>query len=238
MSRRLLAAAVASAFALPTAALAQSSVTISGVIKMAFENVKLSRSAKSPASESRVADESSKIVFQVVEDLGNGLHAIVQVDWRVTPDSGADAASGNNWVGLRSRNWGTLALGRFDLHYHNSPSEIAAKGGSYKAQNIALLAFAGGGGTAFAGNTRTTNAVRYDSPGWNGLAVSVAYSMNPAAPEADLGSGVRKGRAWNVVPTYTADRWQVGWSNWNSKPDAFASSDVAITSPRTMTTPT
>ncbi|TAK45393.1 MAG: porin [Betaproteobacteria bacterium] len=225
MNGRVLVAAVAAAFSLPAVALAQSSVTLSGIIKMAFENVKLSQSAKTPSGESRVADESSKIVFQVVEDLGSGLHAIVQVDWRVTPDSGADAASGNNWVGLRSRDWGTLALGRFDLHYQNSPSEIAAKGGSYKAQNIALLAFAGGGATAIAGNTRTTNAVRYDSPDWNGLAVSVAYSTNPAAPEADLGSGVRKGRAWNVVPTYTADRWQLGWSNWNSKPDAFASPD-------------
>ncbi len=225
MNDRVLAAAIAVTILCPGLAFAQSSVTISGVIKMAFENVKLSQTAKSPSSESRVADESSKIVFQVVEDLGRGLHAIVQVDWRLTPDSGTDAASGNNWVGLRSRTWGTLALGRFDLHYQHSPSEIASKGGSYKAQNIALLAFAGSGGTAMAGNNRTTNVVRYDSPDWNGLAVSVAYSVNPAAPEADLGSGVRKGRAWNVVPTYTAVHWQVGWSNWNSKPDAFVSSD-------------
>jgi len=225
MGKIPIAAAVTVACAFPVAALAQSGVSMSGFFKMAVENVKLDQTTKSPSSEGRVADEASRIIFQVIEDLGGGLQAVGQLDRRVTLDSGADAANGNNWVGLRSKSWGTLALGRFDLHYHNSPSEIAAKGGSYKAQNIALLAFAGGGGTAIAGNTRTANVVRYDSPNWNGLAVTAAYSTNPAAAEADIGSSVRRGRAWNFVPSYTAVSWQIGWSNWNSKPDAFLTAD-------------
>jgi len=225
MSTPRLAAVIAGLFAFPAGALAQSSVTISGYIKLAVENVKLGQSAKSPSSEARIADESSRIFFQVVEDLGSGLQAIAQIDWRVTVDAGADATSGNNWVGLRSKSWGTLALGRFDLHYQYSPSEISSRGGSYKAQNIAILAFAGGGGTAIAQNSRTANAIRYESPNWGGLAVVAAYSMNPAAPEADIGSPARRGNAWNVAPSYTASHWQIGWSNWHSKPDAFATAD-------------
>jgi predicted porin len=221
----VLAAGVAAAFAFPGAVLAQSSVTLSGVIKASFEQVHFSQSAKAQRTEQRVADESSRILFNVTEDLGGGLAAIVQIDWRLTTDVGADAAAGNNFVGLRSRRLGTFTIGRHDLHYHNSPTEIASKGASYKAQNLALLAFAGGGGTAIAGNTRTTNALRYDSPRWEGFAITAAYSTNAAAPEADLGSGVRKGRAWNLVPSYTAKQWQVGWSLWNSKPDAFAGAD-------------
>ena len=226
MNKRFLAAAVAGAFAIPVPALAQSSVTISGYIKAAVESLKISQTVKSPSSEARVVDESSRIVFNVTEDLGGGLAAIVQVDWRLTTDVGADAASGNDFIGLRSKTWGRLTLGRHDLHYLYTPSEIIAKAGSYKAQTLSLLAFAGGGGTPIAGGvTRTTNVVRYDSPNWGGLALTVAYSTNPTAPEADIGSGVRRGRAWNLAPIYTARDWQLGWSNWNSKPDAFAGAD-------------
>ena len=41
MNRKIAAVAVAGLFAAPAAALAQSSVTISGYLKMGFENLKL-----------------------------------------------------------------------------------------------------------------------------------------------------------------------------------------------------
>lgn len=225
MRNPVLAAATAAILAAPTPALAQSTVTISGYLKMATEHLKLGQSAKSPSGETRVVDEASRILFNVVEDLGGGLQAIGQADLRVTLDSGALAASGNNHVGLRSKSLGTLTLGRWDLHYILTPSEISAKAGSYKAQNIALLAFAGGGGTAVAVNSRSASTVRYDSPRWGGFALAAAYSANAGAAEADIGSGARKGRAWNLMPTYTAASWQAGWSHWNSKPDAFVGAD-------------
>jgi predicted porin len=225
MKLRIFAVVAAGLLAGPGPALAQSSVTISGYFKMAVENVKLSQTAKAPNSETRVVDDASRILFTVVEDLGGGLQAIGQYDFRVTSDVGTLAGSGNNYVGLRGKSWGALTLGRHDLHYALVPSEINAKAGSYKAQSVALLAFAGGGGTAVAVNSRTANAVRYDSPSWNGFALTAAYSSNAAAQDADLGSGVRKGRAWNFAPSYTASNWQVGWSNWTSKPDAFAGAD-------------
>ena len=153
------------------------------------------------------------------------MQAVAQIDWRVVPDAGTDAVSGNNWVGLRSKIWGALLLGRVDLHYHHSPSELTAKAGSLKAWNVSLLTFAGGGGTAIGLGTRTANLVRYESPNWGGLAFTASYSMNPASAEADLGSAARKGSAWNFVPSYAAKDWQVAWSHWRSKPDAFAALD-------------
>jgi predicted porin len=223
MKLRIFAVVAAGLLAGP--ALAQSSVTISGYFKMAVENVKLGQSAKTPNNETRVADDASRLIFTVVEDLGGALQAIAQLDTRITSDAGTLTGSGNNFVGLRSKSWGALSLGRYDLHYQLVPSEINAKAGSYKAQSVALLAFAGGGGTAVAGNTRTANVVRYDSPNWSGFAFTAAYSSNAPGQEADLGSSARKGGAWNFTPTYTASNWQVGWSNWTSKPDAFAGAD-------------
>ena len=221
-ARRL---AVAIVFGFPAAAIAQSNVTISGYIKLAVENVKLGQSTKSPSSEGRVGDELSRVIFQVVEDLGGGLQAVAQIDWRVVPDAGTDAASGNNWVGLRSKRWGSLLLGRVDLHYHHSPSDLTAKAGSLKAWNVSLLSFAGGGNTAIGLGTRTANVVRYESPNWSGFTVAATYSTNPAAAEADIGSAARKGQAWNFVPAYAAGNWQVAWSHWRSEPDAFVSAD-------------
>ena len=82
MNKKLLAVAVAGALAAPVAAFAQSSVTISGYLKAGFDNFKISNAsaARSAAglntSENRVTDHSSRILFNVVEELGGGLQAI------------------------------------------------------------------------------------------------------------------------------------------------------------------
>ncbi len=221
MNPRLLPMILAG-LALPGAALAQSSVTLGGYLKGSVEHLRLSQTAKSPASEWRVTDDSSRIIFAVAEDLGGGLQAVGQVDMRFTVDSGALSAAGNNFVGLRSKSWGALTIGRHDLHYDRNVSEISSKAGSYKATNISLLAYAGGGGTAITGATRTANDVKWDSPNWGGFTVTAAISSNAPGAEADIGSGTRKGRAWNLNPAYAASNWQVGYSHWDQKADVAA----------------
>jgi len=224
MGRRKLAVAIAGVLSFPGAALAQTSVTISGYIKMAVEHVKLGDSARPNTSEGRVVDENSRIIFQMVEDLGGGNQAIAQLDWRVTPDVGTDTASGNSWVGLRGKAWGQFVIGRSDLHYNNSTSEFSSKA-SYKGNIIAILTYAGGGATAIANDSRTPNVYKYDSPDWSGFKLTAAVSTSPNAPEADIGSTMRHGRGYNVAPTFTAANWGIGYSYWNSKADAFTVPD-------------
>ena len=218
MKKKLLAVAVAGMFAAP--AFAQTSVTISGMIKGGFENLKYASSAKNPASQSGVVDDSSRIIFNVVEDLGGGLQAIYQADMRWAIDSGTLAGTGNTHVGLRSKDWGRIFFGRQDLHYFNRESDLTVRG-SLRADSISLLAFAGGGGQAIAGATRTPNVVHYTTPNWGGFTAIVAYSSNPgAAAEADIASTIRRGRAWNINPNMAGSNWQVGYSYWTSKNDA------------------
>lgn len=231
MNKKLLAVAVAGALAVPGLALAQSSVTISGIWKISVDNIRYGSAGAARAgsnSQWRTADDSSRIIFNVTEDLGGGLQAIGQVDWRVQIDAGGDAVSGNNWVGLRSKSWGTLTIGRHDLHYGKQPDEIAAKAGSLKLASVSLMDHTEDG-TAIAGATRTTNVVRYDSPNWSGFAFTAAYSFNPTAVEADLfaGANTRKGRAINFNPSYTAARWQIGWSHWDQKADGAPAAAAA-----------
>jgi predicted porin len=235
MNKKLIAVAIAGTFAAP-AAFAQSSVTISGLLKGGFESQKYSNSARANNSQSGVVDDSSRIVFNVVEDLGGGLQAIGQLDMRVKPDdqgatpaaltggqNTANVVSGNSHFGLRHKEWGRVFFGRQDLHYFNTETNISDKG-SLRANSVSLLSYVGTGAatSAIAGATRTQNVVHYTTPNWGGFTAIVAYSSNPSGTDADIGSGVRKGSAWNFNPNFAAANWQVGYSYWSSKPDAQA----------------
>jgi predicted porin len=223
MQKKLLAMAVAGALAIPGAALAASSVTITGFFKVSYALTKVSNQAVVGArdNQDRVEDESSRIYFRVVEDLGGGLQAIGQVDWRVQMDNGGSGAAGANWVGLRSKSWGEIGLGRYDLHYIYTEDQTYSRGGSLKMTNTSIISFAGGGGIATANATRTPNTVRWFSPNWKGFTAVVAYSASPfTASESDLGSTTSKGSAWNIAPQYNAKNWGIGYSYWKGKTDA------------------
>lgn len=219
MHKKLLAVAVAGALALPGAALAASSVTITGFFKVSYALSKVKGKANED-SQDRVQDESSRIYFRVVEDLGGGLQAIGQVDWRIALDSAVDAANGANWVGLRSKSWGELGLGRYDLHYIYTEDQLYSRGGSLKAVNTSIIAYSAGGVAPVANATRTPNVIRWFSPNWNGFTIVGAYSTNPyGASEGELGSTASGGYAWHVAPQYNAKNWGVGYSYYQGQND-------------------
>ena len=164
MNKKLLAVAVAGALAAPGVALAQSTVTITGTFKVSMDQVNISGGSsdatgvrigntgaslvntalsgpagRTNTSERRVSDNSSKIIFAVREDLGNGLAAIAQLDQRFDPPTlngalgaaGAGFAAtggGNTWVGLDSKSWGRLTMGSHDLHYGKGGDSINSAG--------------------------------------------------------------------------------------------------------------
>jgi predicted porin len=231
MNKKLLAVAVASVLAAPATALAQ--VTISGIFKVGIDQYKVSNpaagSGRTQLSEMRLTDNSSRIIFGVTEDLGGGLAAIGQWDVRAAMDAGGTMAnSGNTWVGLRSTSFGSITLGRHDLHYGKQPDDIASKAGALMAAAVSLMDYAGGGATAVAVTSRTANVVRWDSTAMGGFNVTAAYSTSVAAQEADLTAGANvKGSAYNLNPYFTASNFQVGGSLWKSKSDGATSLTVA-----------
>jgi len=232
MNKKLLAAAVAGALAMPGIALAQSSVTISGFFKVGFEDLNIGNPSAARAgmntSETRMVDNSSRIIFTATEDLGGGLAAVGQFDFRpIMTNGGGSTASGNDFVGLKSNSWGQVTFGQWDLHYMDTADTILLKGGALEAWNVSLMSYAGGGGVGIANDTRTPNVIKYDSPNWNGFAFTAAYSTNAVGTTrqaADLlatpATTTRKGDGYTFAPTYTANNWQVGYSYWNAKPDA------------------
>ena len=235
MEKKLLAISVAVALAVPSVALAQSSVTISGFIQGSFDNMKLGNvnpARTGRTSEGRVNDESSSIVFSGRENLAGGLAGIFRVDFKPNIDTGSLAASGESWIGLSSQKWGSLTMGRHALHYFLAPDDTYYKGVSYRLHPSSLTDFSGRGAVAMANATRTANTIKWTSPLWGGFGLIVAYSSNPlgtAAREADMTAGntARSGRGWNLHPSYTGSNWKIGYSYWDAKADAPSTNPAA-----------
>lgn len=241
MNRTLVSITVAAAFAAPGFAFAQSTVTISGQIKALVGNVKYgnkSAARTGNSSETRFQDDSSRIIFSVREDLGNGLAAIGQLDLRYTIDgsgtSGIGSSAGNNFVGLQSASLGQLRLGSIEQHStllggeltSYAPSQISV-GSLLNYAHVAAPVAGAYTGTVqgqIAGDSRTRNAVRWDSPNWSGFTLGAGYSTNTTGgQEGDLTNApatLRKGRSLNLNPQYAADTWRVGYSYFDDKRDA------------------
>lgn len=245
MNKKLIAVAVAGMFAAP-AAFAQSTVTISGKLMVSYGGYKLNNRAAGGigrSSEDMVKDESSRIVFLVREDLGGGLAAIGKFDLRPSvPDNGATGNTGESYVGLTSPTWGTIGMGRYDLHYGNHGSFTGTHAG-LMTNPTAVFDVGLAGGLAYANQTRTNNVIRYGSPKWGDMfEVVVAYSSQPSAAsttpglsgvvgqpasqvsfntqnESDIRSTLRKGNAWNMAPRLWGKNWEVGYSYWLQRPD-------------------
>ncbi|MEK7753192.1 MAG: porin [Acidobacteriota bacterium] len=234
MNKKLLAVAVAGALAAPGVALAQAStVTISGMFKLGVENLSYSNSpaTRLNTSQMRVVDNSSRIIFTSVENLGNGLSAVGNLDVRFAPDQASSAptsnpiGNGNTYVGLRSTSWGQLILGRHDLHYGKGPSEMTRGAGALQASDVSLFDYIGS--APIANTSRTQNVVKYDTPNFNGFSAIVAWSANPIGnTEADMsatnaaGVQTRKGDGWNINPKYSNGPFEAEYSYWRAKPDA------------------
>jgi predicted porin len=226
MQKKLLAVAVAGAMFSPLA-MAQSSVTISGVFKVGIDNLKIGSPAVARAglntTTTRLTDNSSRIIFGITEDIGGGLFGIGQLDVRPQLDDAGETnvAAGNSWVGVRSTTLGTVTFGRHDLHYGKQPDDIASKAGALMAAAVSLMDYTYNG-VAIAGATRTPNVIRYDTPNFSGFAATLAYSTSGTGNDADLGTGARKGNAFNINPSFTSGPFQLGWSYWKQKADGAA----------------
>jgi predicted porin len=248
MNKKLLAVAVAGALAAPGAAMAQ--VTISGIFKVGVSNISMGGTVtpgRANDSQLRVDDNSSRILFNVTEDLGGGLAAIGQLDLRFAPDQASSAptsnpiGSGNTYVGLRSTSWGTVSLGRWDLHYGSQPDDLASKAGALMGSSVSLMDYqlngTGASATAAIANaTRTANVIKWDSPNWGGFTITGAYSTSPLAASSEGDMGVAPsgdGSGLNVKAAFTGSNWQIGASMWEAETEAVNTAAALAVNPRT-----
>lgn len=226
MQKKLIAVAVAAACGAPALALAQSNVTIYGRMNMGFDRYSATGATAGSAADvegrARVIDSSSRIGFRGVEDLGNGLKAVFQIESGFNADASAGAVGASTgtlgtrptFVGLQG-NWGRVLLGRQDVWWGNGKMDVVYYGkvpngfinglfgpGNGSAAVGLAAAPAAGGGDARTANTfaRQDNVITYETPSFNGFTGKIQYLI-PTGEAAPAGSSV-KNTGWAVTGTY------------------------------------
>lgn len=227
MQKKLIAAAVAGLIAVP--ALAQTNVTISGRFAAGYQNYKLSGPATGYDTYNAVSDQSSRIIFNVNEDLGGGLSAWGQADMRFGQDLGGIAMTGNTGMGLMSKSWGKFTIGRWDVHYQEIAGGTNAGMRASALENITSFGLMSQvNGVTIANGTRTPNLLMWDSPNWNGFTARLGYSTGAFGAEGVTNRAVGDpgdGNAWTGAVRYANGPWKAGLSYWNA--DAEGSGMVA-----------
>src|SRR5512132_2305415 len=129
MNKKLVALAVAGAFALPMAAQAQTAnVTMYGRANVDMEFVSGTLANGTNPHVFRVSSNSSRWGVRGSESLGGGLNAIFQLESSISWDAGGGTLAGREtFVGLQGA-WGTFKMGNFltpwdDVHpiFMNTP---------------------------------------------------------------------------------------------------------------------
>jgi predicted porin len=213
MNKKLVALAVAGAFALPLAAQAQTAnVTLYGRLNIDFEFVKgntcpqatfptgapgtvagcnptPTTSNAQNTTVNRLSSNSSRLGVRGTESLGGGLNAIFQIESSINGDTNAGNLGGREtFVGLQG-SWGKFTAGRFlmpedDLH----PIFGNAPTLTTSILSTAALWAQGPLNKAQGGfDARTGNSLRYDSPNWSGFTGALQYSTRDSSGNADSG---------------------------------------------------
>ena len=180
LQRKLLATAVASACALPAAALAQvpSWIQIYGRANVSYERITTENSSNTGTQPNQsnwnLVDNASRVGIRGNKDLGGGLTGLFQMESRVRLDEGfGQLTSRDSYAGLAG-GFGTVRLGRtIGPVYYATYDYISMHNHDTGTSSDALLAPTVSGNQGFMNNT-----VWYTSPkiGRN-FTVDVAYSL-------------------------------------------------------------
>jgi general bacterial porin, GBP family len=223
--------ATAALVALSGSALAQSSLTLYGVVDASLENVKVGSKSLTRVSSDNYA--SSRLGFKGVEDLGGGMKALFTLEHAVKVDTGSAgnvlASDGSTvrfwdraaWVGLVT-GFGDLRLGRID----SSIGAIAGNSAIMGTQGYDDLRIA----NTWASNKyrRLDNAITYTLPTLvQGLAVQVQYSLASGSSSA-VGvetDGVDTGKTFGFSAQYSLGGYSAGVGYLKAKANAAGSYD-------------
>lgn len=169
MKKSLIALAVLAASG---AAMAQSSVTLYGVVDVWVGSINTTLNGKSQTKLDAGGVSGNRIGFKGTEDLGGGLKANFVLEQGFSADDGTAAGGFNrqSWVGL-SGGFGEVQLGNSYAAYDDISG--AAFTSFDSALSAEAFAFKSTGYTA-----RPHNNFKYISPSFGGFSGAVSYSLD------------------------------------------------------------
>lgn len=220
MQKKILVLALAAACSAPLASQAvdfkvgaSTNLSISGLVAVGLKEGEVTNTTRDVRQETRVDDNTSRIIFSGNTELSDGLKAIFRIETRYTNDTrpstplvpgsttswvgtGTGWADGDTWGGI-SGSFGSIVFGKSVLYYTDTMQAGGARGAgeSYRIWDVNglgiynILGEVGTKGANFTtlGLTRAQNVIRWDSPVVNGLDGSLAYTKNPSGDENKFG---------------------------------------------------
>jgi predicted porin len=194
---------------------ASTNLSISGLVAVGVKESKVTDTTRAVKDETRLDDNTSRIIFSGNTDLGDGLKAVFRIETRYTNDTrpstplvpgsttstvstGTGWADGDTWGGL-SGAFGTIVFGKSAIYYTDTLQATAVglkgAGETYRIWDVNglgiynILGEVGTRGANFQtlGLTRSQNVIRYDSPAFKGFDASVAFTKNPSGDENKFG---------------------------------------------------
>jgi predicted porin len=195
MKRLVLSAISLGVFAATSAAHAQSSVTLYGIID---ESITFLHNQGGKNQWSTVSGnlQGSRWGLKGAEDLGGGLKAIFQLENGFNPNNGRLGQSGREfsrqaYVGLQNDTYGTVTLGR--QYVPDTDLVQGITGDNYFGPGFATP----GDVDNYDNSIRVNNSVKYTSPVWAGFQFEGLYALgNQAGSFGDR-------RAWGAALAYT-----------------------------------
>lgn len=184
MQKKLIALAVAGLVSAPV--FAQSNVTVYGVVDLTMERVEATNHTinggavalpQDSYSATRQSANSSYIGFKGVEDLGNGLKAVFQLETQFWPDKASDQTTRigdrDSYIGLTG-GFGTVLMGTLThpIRAMGAKTDFTP-GGTGLGFTGAIFGELNGVRTA--PDQRANNIVAYVSPSYSGLTVTGAF---------------------------------------------------------------
>lgn len=166
MMKKILAAAIVSAFAAPAFA-ATANVDVYGKLHLsinAFDD------QAAGISDIGLSSNASRIGFKGTEDLGGGLAAIWQIEQTVNMDEGSgNFATRNTFIGLKG-GFGTALIGRHDTPLKSIGRTLDLFGDTMAASLNVMVD----------NNGRPNNVLMYTSPTFTGVNFAALYSTGSA----------------------------------------------------------
>ncbi len=216
MKKTLLAIA---ALAASTAAMAQSSVTLYGVVDASVENVKGDKSVNRVSSDNL---STSRFGLKGTEDIGGGLKANFVLESGLKVDTGATGTTAEPakfwnraaWVGLAG-GFGDLRLGRIDSLIGDVAGNVLS---AQPYDDLVIVKTRAGDSTKY---RRIDNAITYVLPSLvPGLTATLQYSTGTGTPTAGEAAGSAEGKAYGLSVKYAAGPLSAGVSYLNAKDES------------------
>jgi len=189
-SRPVASAAATVMIALGGPAVAQSSVTMYGIVDAGVEYQRTSAGSTGPAKTSKQlvsgTYSASRLGFRGSEDLGDGLRVFFQLENGFNVDDGT--VTGTAFFGRKSvvglgGAWGDIWFGRdytpaFWVQYYTDVNSFALYGNSGTMSAFALT-----------GMLRASNGIFYASPEFNGFRGRLTYTFGDESPTPPTDAG-------------------------------------------------